>query len=90
MILHKKLKMLRITACWVPRFLTEEQRDQHFKICHKWLKITEDESDVMACVITGDVSWIHHFDPAIKQESIHWKSPQLPVKEKSLSDEFDE
>ncbi len=24
--------------------------------------------------------WIHHFDPATKQESMHWKSPQSPVK----------
>ncbi len=36
----------------------------------------------MGCVITDDESWIHCFDPARKQESMHWKSPESPVKNK--------
>ncbi len=33
-------------------------------------------------MITGEESWIHHFDPTTKQESMHWKSLQSPVKKK--------
>ncbi len=36
----------------------------------------------MGRVITSNESWIHHFDPATKQESKHWKSVQPPVKKK--------
>ncbi len=36
----------------------------------------------MGHVITGDKIWIHYSDPATKQESIYWKSPQSPVKKK--------
>ncbi len=54
-----------VTACWVPHFLTQEQRDHCTEICREWLKRIEDDSDVMGHVIT-DESWIHHFDPAKK------------------------
>ncbi len=36
----------------------------------------------MGSVITCAESWIHHFDPATKQESMHWKFPESPVKKK--------
>ncbi len=81
MILHEKLKM-GIAACWGPLFPTQEQKDRHIEICHEWLKRIEDESYVMRHVITGEESWIHNFDPTIKQESMHWKSTQSPVKKK--------
>ncbi len=42
----------------------------------------EDEPDVMGRVNTGGESWIHHFDPATKQESMHWKFQHSPVKKK--------
>ncbi len=82
-ILYEKLKMWRIAACWVPNFLTWEQRDSHIEICYKWLKRFEDEADVMGSAVTDDESyWIHHFDPATKQESMRWKSLQSSVKKK--------
>ncbi len=52
-------------------FLTEELRYGCIEICYKWLKRIEDEPDVMERVITDDERWIHHFDPATKQESRH-------------------
>ncbi len=39
MILREKLKMWRITACWVPHFLTSEQRVHCIDICCECLKI---------------------------------------------------
>ncbi len=78
-ILCEKLKIWRVTACWVSHFLTREQRDHCIEICCEWLKTTE---DAMGHVITGDESRIQYFDPATKQESMHWKSPQSPIKKK--------
>ncbi len=45
-------------------------------------KKIEDELDVMGCVITRDVRWLYHFNLATKQESMHQKSPQSPLKKK--------
>ncbi len=74
-ILPEKLKMKRVAAYWVPHFVTREQRDHCIEICHERLKRIEDELDVMEHMITSDKSWIHLFDPATKQERMHWKSP---------------
>ncbi len=74
--------MRRVAACWVPYLLTREQRDRHIEIYHKRLKGSEDEWDVMGHVITGEGRWISHFDPVIKEGSVHWKFPQSPVKKK--------
>ncbi len=71
--------MWSIPVYCVPDFLTQEQRDQRIEVYHKWLKRIKDEPDVMGHVITGDKSWICHFDPDTKQESMHYKSPQSPV-----------
>ncbi len=81
-ILYEKSKMRTVTACWVPHFLTREQRDHCIEIRRKWLKRIEDEPDVMGCVITLDENWIYHFNPATKQESMHWKSSQSLVNKK--------
>ncbi len=70
-ILCRKLKMRRVTACWVPHFLIQEQRDCCIEICHEWLKRIEDERNVVGHVITGDERWIHYFNPATKEESMH-------------------
>ncbi len=45
-------------------------------------KKIEDEPDVIGCMITDDESWIQHFDPTIKQKTMHWKSLQSPVTKK--------
>lgn len=33
--------------------------------------------------IEGDETWIHHFEPESKCQSMEWKHPQLPTKQKS-------
>ncbi len=81
-ILCEKWKMWRVTACWVPYFLTRKQEVNWIEICRKWVKKIEEALDVMGRTIIGDENWIHHFDPTMKQESMLWKSPQFPVKKK--------
>ena len=33
-------------------------------------------------IITGDETWVHHFEPDSKRQSMEWKHPQLPCKKK--------
>ncbi len=72
MIQCEKLKMWRVADCWVPHFLTREQRDNHTEICCERLKRIGDEPDVMGHVTVDDESWIHHFNPATKEERMHY------------------
>ncbi len=60
----------------------ENRETVYIEISCKWLKRIEDEPDVMGRVITGDESWIRHFDPETILESVHWKSPQSLEKKK--------
>lgn len=32
--------------------------------------------------VTGDETWIHHYQPMLKQASVLWKLPLLPSKSK--------
>ncbi len=81
-ILHETLKMRRVTACRVPHFLTWIQKHHRIEIYSEWLKRIVYDLNMMGHVITCDESWIYHFDQATKWESMHWKSPQPPVKKK--------
>jgi histone-lysine N-methyltransferase SETMAR len=36
-------------------------------------------------IVTGDETWIHHYEPESKRQSMEWKHPQSPTKEKLKS-----
>jgi len=36
-------------------------------------------------IITGDETWVHHYEPECKQHSVEWKHPQLPIRKKFKS-----
>ncbi len=81
-ILHDQLKMWCISSTWVPHFLTTDQMNARIAICKKWLSRIDLDPDVLMRIITGDESWISHFEPLLKHESATWKSPSSPHKKK--------
>ena len=77
-ILTVNLSMRRISAKFVPRLLTPEQKENRVNICQD-LKVTlHNDHDFLKRVITGDESWIYGYDPETKQQSSQWKSPSSP------------
>jgi histone-lysine N-methyltransferase SETMAR len=40
--------------------------------------INNDEDKFLRCFVTGDETWVHHYDPESKQESMHWKHRSSP------------
>jgi hypothetical protein len=36
--------------------------------------------DVLARIVTGDESWVHHYQPETKRVSMQWKHPASPAK----------
>jgi hypothetical protein len=36
-------------------------------------------------IVTGDETWVHHFAPESKRQSMEWKNPESPVKKKFKS-----
>jgi histone-lysine N-methyltransferase SETMAR len=82
-ILHDKLGMKKVCTRWVPKFLTPVQRANRVDCCEELLQQSEANStDFFDCIVTGDESWIHHYDPLCQFEAKVWKKPgeQTPTR----------
>lgn len=83
-IMHDHLHMTRVCARWVPRLLTPEQKVVRMETSHEVLRLFADGGDAfLKSIITGDESWLHHYDPEGKQASTVWKSPGSPTPKKA-------
>ena len=65
-ILTEDLQMRRVSAKFVPRLLTAEQKDDRMSICTDLRERAQNDLNFISSVITGDESW---FDPESKQMS---------------------
>jgi hypothetical protein len=36
------------------------------------------ETDIFSRIVTGDESWLHHYQPKSKRASVQWKHPSSP------------
>lgn len=78
-ILHDHLGLSKVCARWVPRLLTPVQKSFRVETCSELLGIYSANSDnVLSRIVTGDETWIHHWDPDTKQESMQWKHANSP------------
>lgn len=82
-ILHNELGFRKVSARWVPRQLTETHKDNRRTISQRHLQRYENEGDdFLVRIITGDETWVHHFEPESKRQSMTWKHPDSPVPKK--------
>ena len=68
-ILTEDLRMRCVTAKFVPRLLTAEQKDDRVSICTDLHDRAQNDSTFMSSVNTGDECWIYGYDPERKQMS---------------------
>lgn len=82
-ILTDELHMKKVSASWVPRMLTNEQKEIRCQVSKANLeKYQADPDNFLRRFVTMDESWIHHFDPETKQQSMTWKRPSSPTPKK--------
>ena len=75
-ILHQHLHLSKVSARWIPRILTSDQKSTRVQYAKLVLRTYDpDPASFLSCCVTGDETWIHHHDPESKQESKQW----LPV-----------
>lgn len=78
-ILHLRLGMTKVSCRWVPKMLTPEMKQTRVTICKELLDwYAGDLDNFFTRIITGDETWIHHWDPETKQESMQWKHLDSP------------
>jgi hypothetical protein len=61
-ILMLELNMRRVTAKFVPRLLTPEQKEHRVAVCQDLCEHAVDNPSFMSRIITGDESWVYGYD----------------------------
>ena len=75
-IIHEHLGMSKVSARWVPRNLNMQDRQQRVESSQELLEVhNANPEDFHTRLVTGDETWLHHWDPDTKKESMQWKRP---------------
>ena len=74
--LHEKLGMKKLSARWVPRLLTLDQKRQRMTTSQQCLAMFKrNPKEFLRRFITVDETWIHHYTPETKEQSKQWVEP---------------
>jgi transposase len=75
-ILNDHFGMKEVYTKWVPELLTPLQRANRVECCEELLQESnEDPINFVGRIVTGDETWIHHYDPVSQLEAKVWKKP---------------
>ncbi len=84
-IIHDYLKLHKVCTRWVPHQLTDDQKRLGVQFCRQSLKkFEEGQSRHVFDIITGNESWLYHYDPKTKEQSKVWVSKTDPRPTKVL------
>ena len=62
--------MRKLTACWVPKSVSDEQMATRASVCSALLKRCRSIDDFLLRLVTVDETWVHYYEPENKaQES---------------------
>jgi histone-lysine N-methyltransferase SETMAR len=74
-ILHEHLCMKKLSARWVPRLLTVDQKRNRVTMSKQCLdKFQRNPSEFLRRYVTMDETWIHYYTPETKEQSKQWTS----------------
>ena len=75
-ILHDRLGMRKLTVCWVPKSLSDEQMATRASVCSALLKrFRSKDEDFLSRLVTVDETWVHYYEPENKAQSCQWVGP---------------
>ena len=73
-IMNNHMAMKKVCRRWVPKFFTPIQPANRVDCCQELLQESEvNPAKFFDCIVTGDESWIHHYDPLSQLEAKIWK-----------------
>ena len=75
-ILHDRLDMRKLTTCWVPKSLSDEQMATRASVCSALLKRFRSKDDILLRLVTVDETWVHYYEPENKAQSSVGRSPR--------------
>jgi len=82
-MMHEQLGSHKVFPHWVPCQLTPQHKSQRMGLSLQHLQCYLDEGDdMLSRIVTGDESWVHHYEPKTKRASMQWKHPTSPSHKK--------
>ena len=64
-ILHDRLGMRKLTACWVPKSLSDEQMAARASVYSALLERFRSKDDFLLRLVTVDETWVHYYEPRV-------------------------
>jgi len=77
------LSMRRVSAKFVPRLLTMEQKHLRLEVSQDMLDYANSDPEFLNIVITGDESWVYGYDTETKAQPSQWKHSTSPRPKKA-------
>ena len=77
------LKMSHVSARWVPRLLTDEEKLARVAASRTFLRKVETDPTYLSRIITTDETWVHYYEPEDKRMSMVWKNHDSPPPKKA-------
>lgn len=78
-IIHEDLDMRKLSAKWVPKCLNADQKRQRCQSSEQHLEFfRRDPNDFLSRLVTMDETWLYHYDPETKQQSMEWRHSGSP------------
>ena len=76
-ILRERLGLRKICAHWVPHLLTDEQKQSRVRLASQVIeKYDKCDPRRLEEIVTGDETWIYHFQPDSKAKNKVWVSSE--------------
>lgn len=84
-IVTQELGMKKLSARWVPRLLTLDQKRVRMQISQECLdRFNKNQTDFMRRFITTDETWVHYYTPETKMQSKQWTEPGCSAPKKAM------
>jgi len=66
--------MRKLSAKWVPKCLNADQKRQRWQLSEQHLEFfRRDPNYFLSRLVTMDETWLYHYDPETKQQSMEWR-----------------
>lgn len=71
-VVKKDLKLSKLSPKFVPKELTQQQKDTRLKLCQDNINLMKTDPDSLSKIVTRDESWVSVFEVPTKRESSQW------------------
>ena len=83
LILTDKLKMRHVATKFVPRLLTDAQKENHVTVSQELFDCSNADENFLKNVITVDETWVYGYDVETKVQSSQWMGKLSPRSKKA-------